>query len=140
MQDLKTLDEVCTKLKEVSSSIINKSLLLINEISIDDSDLYENFRMLINNDNMSDEDIDKCYNNALTDYISDAKKISSELDTFTRFILKKGSYDGFLLEIWSGDVYDSEGIDGLVEFLEELESQENSLTLETITQNAIDYA
>jgi len=139
MDNLTNLHQILYNIEEVSTSIIKKSAKIFNQFLIN-KDRYSSFRKLCDNDELTEDEIDDYYNRAIKNYIDDSKRIKSELNTFVDTILNgkmnELSDDAFLSQVWSGDAYDNDKIQGLVDLYEDLHEQDKNFELSTIETHA----
>lgn len=139
MEDLNTLHEVLANIKESAETIINLNAVVLNKIILEGNDIYNRFRDDIENDDISDDEIDEYFSRAMSDHIADAKRVKHEIDGFIRSMLKheKHDVDSFMYQVWSGDMYDCEEIDALIELNNDLTKQEKTLDVATIYDAAV---
>jgi len=133
MEDLSRLQEVLSNLKDCSSSIISASLQLFNDILVEGDDIHNRFKKETGK-NLSADEIDKLFDQAIKNYTKDAHTVKKQIDTFAKTLVHGGEpdEDNFLAQVWSGDVYDNTEIDALDDLYDDLCNQESNFTLETI--------
>lgn len=138
MDDLTHLQQLLASIKESADAIINLNAVVLNKIMLEGAEIYERFREEVNNDDISDDEIDEYFSKAMQLYIDDARKVKREIDEFVKSLLGNGEFneEGFLYQVWSGDVYDNAKTEALVALNDDLVQQERNLTLDHIFDRA----
>jgi len=74
--------------------------------------------------------------------IEDAKRVSKEIDKFITNLTSLESSDNsdtpFLNQVWSGDVYDAEEVNGMIALKTDLQTQLNDMNIQKIIRLALE--
>ncbi len=133
MEKLNRLVGVVDNLNKICEKIIRKSVPVMKRILNDKEKLIAQFQE--QHPNLDEKNIRKQLQEISLSFIADAKVVKRELDPFINNLLdgeKLSSSEGFFMELWSGDVYECEGIDALEELLKDLENQLLNCTLDYV--------
>lgn len=138
MDQLSTLHEVLSNIKDAANSIITNSSVVLNQLLLAGDRVYDRYRRETESET-SDDQIDELFSRVVSERISDAKRVKHEIDTFISNILNKSEQDqdSFLYQVWTGDVYDNERTEALLDLYDDLARQEDEFTVESVIEAAI---
>lgn len=148
MQTLSILTETLDEIKHVSMRIVNECLPLMKELAKGDSNMIDEIWDELDIDDDQEEkvkrNIDAYLKDVVLGYVTDSENILKEIDIFTKAVSKgdqeiedKSNQMPFFSEVWFGDAYDSEKIDGLLALLEDLKDQVLVANEDTIFDTAV---
>lgn len=141
MEQLNSITETLNKVYKLSTNIIQRILPYMEEISEPDNDFIMNIKMSI--PDISDSKAQEVLQRAAIQLSRDAKAVKREIGEFSSAILRLGrslkdSNCPYMKEVWYGDMYGEEGLDGLVQLKNDLQIQYNNLSEDTILERAIE--
>lgn len=130
MEDLVNLTNILTQIKKLCRDIIERTLNVMEDLKTADNDYV---------DDVIDRHPEVTPQKALALLRGAAESITyiphlvvTQIDSFTKHLLQGdsilseniGEYE-YLAEVWYGDIYDTEGIEGLKLLLSDLKSKDN---------------
>jgi hypothetical protein len=141
LDELKNLTSVLTKLNDASNKLITTWTKLMKEqlVDVGDSDLVD---MIVKLDRKLDKNhiLESCRELALKE-VQDAKACKTELTSFVKqdeqgkFSVNTNHKEcPFLSQVWSGDIYDSQGIQGLNDLITDIQNQTKRATVKYLAK------
>lgn len=141
MKTLNQLTRLLNNINKISEKIILEALPLMKELETTDNDLVDDF--VSKYPGVEASVASSALQEASLDLVDDAKNIRKEIDEFSEAVIlgEDGLEEGsnlypFLLQVWSGDIYDGSGISGLELLYKDLITQLNSINYEGILNRA----
>lgn len=143
MDRLQALVGTLSSLKTTSNNIIRNMVPIMSKIAEDDNDIIDE----VNHRTEVEVEIISEYLQSMTlDIISDAEKVKAEIDAFAsatevgqNAIESNINSYPFLADVWFGDVYGKEGIEGMKILLNDLRHEESKTTEDWIIENAVGH-
>lgn len=140
MDRLVKTTQLLTDIQITSNSILYQANEILSQLD-DDSEIIENV-IDESNTNESEETVSSEICKIVSDLISDAKIVKTELPEFVEAFQKgeeaiEDIESQFFLKVWYGDMYGTEGIEALEELRDELKKQLKSLSDEEITKELV---
>lgn len=138
MNELTSLHEVLSNIKDAANSIITNSSVILNQLLLEGDEVYDRFRRETESET-TDDQIDEIFSTVVSAKIADAKRIKHEIDGFIDNILNKRDQDEdtLLYQVWTGDAYDNVKTTALVDLYEDLSLQDESFTLDSVLEDSI---
>ena len=142
MDRLNKLTETLNELSHIAKEIIQKLLPLMEEINEPSNDFIANLRM--KGCKLSDAQATKLLQNAVIQLTVDAKTVQRELPIFSMSISRidkslKDANCPFMKEVWYGDMYGNDDLEGFLSLKLDLEKQLETADEDKILELAIDY-
>lgn len=138
MERLNILVSTLNQINETSKSVVAKSIPIMKNLDVQGSSLVQEFVDL--RPDIDETMASQHLKDKMLEVIRDAETVLKELPHFSNAILEgaggeiergQSNYP-FLLQVWCGDMYDSDDIGGLNILLEELSKQADSINEEYI--------
>ena len=141
MDRLNKLTETLNGLSHIAKAIIQKLLPLMEEINEPGNDFIINLKL--KGCELTDAKATKLLQDAVMRLTEDAKTIQRELPIFSESIARsdksfKEAKCPFMKEVWYGDMYGSDDIEGLLSLKLDLEKQLQTADEDKILDLAID--
>jgi hypothetical protein len=141
MDRLNKLTETLNELFHVATAIIQKLLPLMEEINEPNNDFIRNLR--IQGCELTDAKATKLLQEAVIKLTVDAKVIQRELPIFSSALARstkvfKEAKCPFMKEVWYGDMYGSDDLEGILSLKLDLEKQLATVDEDKILELAVD--
>ena len=141
MDRLNNLTETLNELSRLSRGIIQKLLPLMEEINEPSNDFIANLKM--KGCELTDVKATKLLQDAVIKLTVDAKSVQRELPIFSACIIRsnqslKEANCPFMKEVWYGDMYGDDNIEGLLLLKLDLQKQLDTANEDKILDLAID--
>lgn len=141
MDRLNKLTETLNELSHLSRAIIQKLLPLMEEINEPNNDFIANLKM--KGCELTDGKATKILQDAVIKLTVDAKTVQRELPIFSACIIRsnkslKDANCPFMKEVWYGDMYGDDNIEGLLLLKLDLQKQLDTADEDKILDSAVD--
>ena len=141
MDHLNKLTETLNELSHIAKDIIQKLIPLMEEINEPSNDFITNLR--IKGCELTDAQATKLLQNAVIKLTVDAKTVQRELPIFSMSISQfdkslKDANCPFMKEVWYGDMYGNDDLEGFLSLKLDLEKQLATADEDKILELAID--
>jgi len=141
MDRLNKLTETLNELSHMAKAIIQKLIPLMEEINEPGNDFIKNLKM--KGCELTDAKATKLLQDAVIKLTEDAKTVQRELPVFTDSIFRtekslKEVKCPFMKEVWYGDMYGSDDLEGILSLKLDLEKQLETADEDKILDLAID--
>ena len=139
MESLIDITSTLKELEDVAESIFLKALNLTKSIKEEVGDYIEEVTERINIE-LTEDEIVSASLSWIDDLVKDARIVKSDLPQFA-FTLQKNGVQGldsldssFFQQVWLGDMYGEEGLQGLQALLKDLKNQNNKLAEDSLIE------
>ena len=142
MNNLKQLTTLLEDIRSTSNNILNLSVQMMNRILIEGDDIYQKFRDQTQKSKLTNDQIDDYFRDSIRNYMKDAMDVKRDMDVFIKGIMNEFQDTpdtNFLYQVWCGDVYDEDKLNGLKELQRELQEQYQQFNLDVVMTKAIEY-
>jgi hypothetical protein len=141
MDRLNKLAETLNELSHIARAIIQKLLPLMEEINEPNNDFIKNLKM--KGCELTDVRATKLLQDAVINLTVDAKTVQRELHIFSSSIIRSGkslkdANCPFMKEVWYGDTYGCDDLEGILSLKLDLEKQLQTADEDKILDLAID--
>lgn len=135
MERLLAFTQTLQEINNTTKDIINEAYPILKELESDENDLINDFMEEFEL-NRRDSILVLAREFALS-LVSDARAIQKEIDEFSDLITERNieqlaEYCPFLAEVWFGDMYECDGVEGLKILLSDLEEQLENINEDTV--------
>jgi len=142
MNNLNEMTKVINKIVDISNKNIKKALPLMKELENIDSDMVEEFMESV--DEIGKQMALELLQDTVLGLVRDSETVIKEINNFSGSViqgeeaLEEGEEEyPFLMQVWCGDIYGKEKVDGLRELCQDLKEQQSKLNEESIIEYAI---
>lgn len=126
--------ETLDSTKNLSKKILSRMIEIMKQIDDSDSEFLENFfEMLDPNESLTIDQKNRALEelkNSSLKIVADSQTILEEFSDFEKTLIRGGDDEieklencDFLKEVWFGDVFEKDHLDGLLALVEDLENQ-----------------
>jgi len=141
MDRLNKLTETLNELSRIAREIIQRLLPLMEEINEPNNDFIANLKL--KGCELADSQATKLLQDAVINLTVDAKTVQRELHIFSTAIIRsskslKDANCPFMKEVWYGDAYGRDGLEGILSLKLDLEKQLRAADEDKILDLAID--
>jgi len=138
MNNFKQTIELLDRLDETTREIFSRALEFSKDLARPSrSELLQ--EVIDECENLSTEDAIEHCKSVIVELTEDATRVKAELPGLIKSVDIKFEFDfssrPLLYEVWSGDTYDKEGVEGLQALLSDLNEQKEKLTTEGIVNS-----
>ncbi len=139
------LTDTLLLLKKSSIELLQKMLVIMNEDVLEDSNMVEEIVEQCGNE-IDQKQVVAWLESKTLFMISDAEKVYKQIDAFSKVVttdpdkINDSSSDyPYLTEVWSGDIYDVDGIVGLQRLSKDIEKTIPKATEDYLIKSARKY-
>lgn len=143
MSRIQILANVLTNIERVSEKIIQKNIDILSTLRDSDNDMVD--EIIDNYPDMEIEEIITRLRETAYPLTRDAEKVMEEIQEFSDNVIQgeeiltnNSEKYPFLIEVWCGDTYEEEGIQGLQLLYEDLTRQKNIVSEDVIVAKVLD--
>ncbi len=142
MNKLNQLTKTLNSIKLLANKFIGKIFPIMEEISENDSDIID--EMMERGKGLDEKTAMELIRKTILEKVEDSKNVANEIDAFMNAVVdgEKGierdsEYYPFLWQVWCGDIYDVDGISGLLELRKDLKYQLSNANEEKLIETAL---
>ncbi len=140
LQYLTELHAALKNIQSLSGKILSKGVQLLKDIASEESEIIEEISDQL--DHSSDSEIAEEAQNYLNSLITDSETIHQEIEEFARAVVRGNEavykIDSlFFQQVWHGDMYDKDHVDGLKALCADLQGQLGLLTDDNVVNTVV---
>jgi hypothetical protein len=132
---LVNLVDVLKEINKTAIDIIKLSSKIVKQLEDDENDAITD--LVDKYPQRKKDELSELLSQQVESLIGDAASVTKEINAFSYTIASNSPIDNsgcqFFQQIWCGDYYNKEGIDGLKDLLEELKTQKSQLTMDGLS-------
>lgn len=142
MNRLNNLTKTLNSIEHYSREILSNTIPIMRELEDPDNDLVE--EVVESNNGITKKNALETLRNICLELVEDSEKVVSELESFSDAVVQgeeaidEGEEEyPFMMEVWCGDIYEKEKLEGLKELALDLKEQLQEVDEDKIIEESI---